>query len=273
MRPLPYIIGTKSYVDSVDAGLGGMGGFEDEPQQEVAAAGGSHAFASHEDDDDSFDQQRSGTHHAARTRSTSSDNQQHQAPPRNPPPPRAQTQYDYDDEDEDVEETFVNDDSTITSHSSVPQPPQRPKPTGNPLKDMLNAQIVNLSGPAPVPASATGGPQNTNQSSWEDSDEDSTAGAPAQKSVSAVMAGKVPPVGAPAARRNSDDHSVASGSHQGRAASQPVEEEEDDEGDLFADNDDPFKLFGSKPSGFNRVSVMLHLMFSSDTLLIVFHFL
>lgn len=251
VRPLPYIIGTKSYIDSADAGLGGMGGFEEEPHHDAPAAGGGgsglHALASQDDDDDSFDQQRGG-HHAARTRSTSSDAHHHQPPSRSAPPVRTQSQYDYDDEE--VEETLVNDDSTITSHnSSVPPPPQqRPKPSANPLKDMLNAQIANRGGAAPAPAGA----KTANQSNWEeDDDEDSTSG-PAQKPLAV---GKVPPA-APGARRNSDDHSVASGSHQGRAASQQ-EEEDEEEGDLFADNDDPFKLFGSKPSAFNRVRIFM----------------
>lgn len=249
MRPLPYIIGTKSYVDSADAGLGGMVGFEEEPISAAAPAPShttSSAYDINDDNDDgseTFDEP-----HRARVRSSSSGGQGHtHAPPARPVPPRANN-YDYDDDEEDVDETFVEDGSIASGGSH--QPPPRPKTTGNPLKDMLNAQITNRSGgaPAPVPAKSA--------NNWDDEDDSEDEG-PKQKPISAVLNKGAAPAKAPA-RRASDEFSVASGSQQGgRAAAQkePEEEEEDDDGDLFADNDDPFKLFGSKPSTFNRVSL------------------
>jgi hypothetical protein len=260
VRPLPYIIGTKSYVESADAGLGGIGIFEDEHQPEgaVPATGtaGSAFLPDRDEASDSGSFQGRGSHPA----------------PANTY--KAPSHYDYDDGEDDVDAggQHARDDSTIQSADSgaTPPPPRAPKPTGNPLKDMLNAQIMNrgsISGPPPA------GSKPTAAAAWGDDsdDEESTAGRPQQKSVADVV-GRAAVVTA-AKGRHSDDASVqsdapgakASAAGSGRGA-QAEEEEDDDEGDLFSANDDPFGLFGSsKRSASSRVHCDLDLFGSPST--------
>lgn len=274
VRPLPYIIGTKSYIDSADAGLGGIGGFEEEPDAPPAS------------EPDQTHTSADRAHSTASQDNASESGSFHDAPARRAPstttntrPPLGNTSnYDYDDGEEDVEETFVNDDSTIASgNSSVPPPPR--KSTGNPLKDMLNAQINNRGG-ASKPSTSSTAPAGahtgaSSSSNWDDvDDEESTAGESAgqQRSLASVV-GRAPPTaaggttGKPPARKYSDDSSMhsdapaASGNKNAASAgkgalNQEEGEEEDEEEDLFSANDDPFGLFGSsKPSAFARVNI------------------
>lgn len=278
VRPLPYIIGTKSYVESADAGLGGIGGFEEDepeapaPAHSAASSTTARTQSNAESIAEADDASDSGSFHEAPARRAAP------VPTSRPAPVHNTSNYDYDDGDEDVDETFVNDDSTIASgNSSVPPPPRVAKPTGNPLKDMLNAQIAGRSSMSaaarPSVAAAAG------SSNWDDADDDeeSTAEAPAnqQRSLASVV-GRAPTTKPPvtSARKYSDDLSVQSdatpagsaqkGAGKGAAAAtsaasaaQAQEDGDDDqeEEDLFSANDDPFGLFGSsKPSAFARVS-------------------
>lgn len=222
-------------MESEDAGLGGIGVFEDEPHHDGAmpasdTAGSAFLAPNGHHDDGSV---AGGGY-------------------------KAPSHYDYDESEDypDNNAAAARDDSTIQSADSgaTPPPPRVPKSTGNPLKDMLNAQIVHRGSVSGAPAAKTA------HTAWGDeaSDEEDADRPMQQKSAAdvvgrAAMAGKA---------QHGDDQSVSSagGAGKGRtagtaAAPAAAEEEEDDEGDLFAATDDPFGLFGTtKPSAFSRVS-------------------
>ena len=237
-------------MDSADAGLGGIGIFEDDHAGSGDTAQvGSRAYSVDE-------------------RSEASDRFEHR------PPAAAHTQSHYHNDGDSVDDHqqqgasgggsagHGQDDSTIQSGESgsfaVPPPRAAPKPTGNPLKDMLNAQIVNRGSSAGAPTATASNKTAGGGAAWdEEEDEDSIAAAP-QKSLAAVLGGRT---GQQQAGQG-DDYSVASKSSAGTGAPTAgragqgsyEQEEEDEEGDLFSANDDPFGLFGSsKPSAFTRV--------------------
>ena len=188
---------------------------------------------------------------------------------------KAPSHYDYDEGDEEEGEAAdwsspqqqqqQQDDSTIMSSesASAPPPPRAPKSTGNPLKDMLNAQITGRGGGVAAAAGAKSSSAWGEEDDEEEDDDESTA-RPAQKSVAAVFAAAGRP-----GQGQADDFSVQSSEtgasagktsqqHATAAKHQQEEEEEEDDGDMFAANDDPFGLFGSsKPSAFTRVSTFL----------------
>jgi hypothetical protein len=99
--------------------------------------------------------------------------------------------------------------------------PSAPKSTGNSLKDMLHAQIRNRQGGA-------------EESKDRNTNEESSASASARKSISLPTQPVFP---------------------QSRVEKEEEEEEgeeEDPNDDLFSTQDDPYSLFGSRPSSVNK---------------------
>jgi hypothetical protein len=321
VRPLPFIIGTKHYNESDDAGLGGVGfdaggGFAGDGAAAAAAAEDPHARseqAEHATAITEFGENETGMRHSGSESDEDygAQQQQQQQHKGRPPPPPAKVRFTDENDDEDgddyADETVVgggnnggdsdNDDEGTGASS---RPVARTN-TGNPLKDMLNAQIAAKgrgAGALPNSAATTsartrsvssdnssaGDWNNSNNSNnknssaaaapakssnWDDdnSDEDSTAGgnnssaadATRNKANLADIIGRSHASNVAKPPASTANTAVAreslKGDPEADSGKEDNEDNEDDGGDLFAANDDPFGLFGggAKTSAFARV--------------------
>jgi serine/threonine protein kinase len=244
--------------------------------------------------------------------------QQQQQHKGRPPPPPAKVRFTDENDDEDgddyADKTVVGggnnaDDSDKDDEGTgASSRPVARTNTGNPLKDMLNAQVAAKgrgAGALPNPAATTsarthsvssainsaGNWNNSNNSNDSNNKNSSAAAAPAKSSIwdddnsdEDSTAGGNNSSAADAFRNKANLADIIGRSHGKNAAKPPAstadaavclkgdpeadsdkeykEDNEDDGGDLFAANDDPFGLFvgGAKTSAFAKVrKVQLYL--------------
>lgn len=224
IRPLPYIIGTQAFIESPDAGLGGRiteeyyGASPTDNESRVSTEPRQKTKGEWDDDDDD----REYTNNDAKQM---------------PKPPAKVSNY-YDDDDDDDEDygskpsppppksnprndllsqirkpTYDDDEEEEEDYGSKPTAPKLD------VRSALNAQIAKAGGKA---------------GNWDDDEEEEEEVIPRPKEQSNNNNNKPPP---PVTKEedtkgNWDD-----------------DEEDNDGGDIFAaGDDDPYSLFGSKPS-------------------------
>eukprot|EP01038_Epipyxis_sp_PR26KG_P013307 gene13307-17829_t len=218
IRPLPYVFGTKLYLESPDGGLGGAETYSQIEDNPV------NPSAPYSDRNDEYDEQeRLNENYQIANDDNNYEDFNHRAAP--PPPPRTappppppsfgQSNDDYgEEENEENAEyshgkviSYVNEDGQMQHPSGRPAPPP---PSGS-IKDMLNAQISARTG-----GSVSDGTETTNNN--------------------------VSSPNKPINSKSIDEED-------------PDEAEED--GDLFATQDDPYSLFGGGNTSF-RASISIN---------------